>query len=135
MWCLGEQVKPVCAGGRQAAGARGQGPFRGGSQAGSLSTGPEQVGPQGLTPAALLPLWGHVAPDAAVPSGLGTHFEVPLCPNPQQALGHWPRGTRSWPEEVDMGPAVFRAVHHLCAQIFSGCADSFSVCVSGCVCV
>lgn len=40
---------------RRQAGGRGQGPFRGGSQAGPLSNGPEQVGPQGLTPAAQQP--------------------------------------------------------------------------------
>lgn len=34
-----------------------------------------------------MPLWGHVAPNMAVPSGLGTNFEVPLCPNPQQGFG------------------------------------------------
>lgn len=72
------------AGRRQETGASG--PLEG-LATGPLSTGPEQGGPQGLTPAALLPLWGHVAPDMAVHPGLGTDFEVPLCPNPQQGSG------------------------------------------------
>lgn len=55
-WCLREQMKAVCAGGRQAAGARG--PCRG-SQAGPLSTevlSKWASGSDPSSPAALLPL-------------------------------------------------------------------------------